>query len=71
MLVETPPDSAQLRPSRVVAEALVRRHGPQHIADRAAKLGCCRPLTNAMIAACTATAIDYGRTKPSKPAIAR
>ena len=46
------------RPSRLVAEALVQRHGPRRIAASAAQLGLSPQLTRAMVAACCATAVD-------------
>jgi hypothetical protein len=46
------------RPSRVIAEALVQRHGPRRIAIRAAKLGFSVALTEAIVVACSAAAID-------------
>lgn len=51
-------DEATSRPSRVIAEALVGRHGPFQIVDRAAALGLPRPLTDVIVVACTSTAID-------------
>jgi len=50
---ETPP-----RPSRLIAESLIRRDGPRRIGTRAARLGFPPQLTCAMIAACGQTAID-------------
>lgn len=41
-----------LRPSMVIAEALVDRQRPAQIVDRARELGCCRDLTQAMVHAC-------------------
>lgn len=46
------------RPSRLIAEALVQRHGPRRIAVRAARLGLPPQLTRAMVVACCATALD-------------
>ena len=46
------------RPSRVIAEALVQRHGPRRIVARASQLGLPPQLTRAMVAACCATAVD-------------
>ncbi|HEU5431902.1 MAG TPA: hypothetical protein VFU81_09570 [Thermomicrobiales bacterium] len=46
------------RPSRIIAEALVQRHGPRRIAIRAAKLGLSVPLTEAIVVACSAASID-------------
>ena len=46
------------RPSRVIAEALVQRHGPGRIVAQAANLGFSPQLTRAMVAACCATAVD-------------
>jgi len=42
----------ELRPSLVVAEALVDRHDPVEILDRARKLGFSRVLTNAVVGVC-------------------
>lgn len=47
-----------LRASRLIAEALVQRHGPWRIARRAARFGICPALTRAMLAACGQTAVD-------------
>lgn len=41
-----------LRPSLVVAEALVERHGPTQIVNRAKKLGFSPGLTNAVVGVC-------------------
>lgn len=41
-----------LRPSMVIAEALVDRQRPAQIVDRARELGCCQDLTQAMVHAC-------------------
>ena len=46
------------RPSRLIAEALVQRHGPRRIAAQASRLGLPPQLTRAMVAACGATAVD-------------
>ena len=46
------------RPSRLIAEALVQRHGPRRIVARASQLGLPPQLTRAMVAACCATAVD-------------
>ncbi|MGH2534149.1 MAG: hypothetical protein ACRDJW_17920 [Thermomicrobiales bacterium] len=50
--------SSPQRPSRVIAEALVGRHGPTQIVARAAALGISRQLTQVIVCACTSTAID-------------
>ena len=55
---ETPP-----RPSRLIAEALVQRHGPRRIVARAARHGLSPQLTQAMVAACCQTAIDPSAAK--------
>ncbi len=47
-----------LRPSLVVAEALVDRHGPSQIVARARRHGFSNCLTNAVVAACGRTATD-------------
>lgn len=54
---------ASPRPSRVIAEALVERQGPRQIVRRAATLGLSRQLTEAMVAACCATAVDPTATR--------
>jgi hypothetical protein len=57
------------RPSRLVAEALVKRHGPKRIAQRAARYGISPELTRAMVLACGAVAIEpRGDRRPSPPA---
>ena len=55
------PESALLSPSRVIAEALVDRQGPQQITARARHLGFPPSLTTAGVAACCRTAIDRPR----------
>ncbi len=62
-------ETTTLRPSQVIAEALVGRHSPSQITSRAAKLGLPRPLTRAMVIACCATAVDTSTT-PRRRAIA-
>jgi len=42
----------ELRPSVIIAEALVDRHGPTEIVDRARELGFSHNLTEAVVAAC-------------------
>ncbi|MGC4107741.1 MAG: hypothetical protein QM753_15615 [Thermomicrobiales bacterium] len=52
-----------LRPSIVIAEALVDRQEPAELADRARELGFSRDLTEAVVHACcrgTRTASDCG-----------
>jgi len=46
------PDFRDLRPSVVIAEALVDRQGPTEIADRARELGFSQCLTQAVVGAC-------------------
>ena len=60
--------SATPHPSQVIAEALVERQGPRQIVRRAATLGLSRQLTEAMVVACCATAVDL--TAARRPAIA-
>ena len=55
---------AAARPSHLIAEALVQRHGPCRIVDRASRLGLPAELTRAMVAACGATAVDPTSTEP-------
>lgn len=45
-------EARELRPSLNVAEALVNRHGPKQIEDRARRLGYSRGLTDVVVAAC-------------------
>lgn len=54
-------ESRPLRPSRVIAEALVDRQGPSQITARARRLGFSPSLTCAVVAACCQTAIDKPR----------
>ena len=68
MLAATPFEELSPRPSRVIAEALVQRHGPRRIVDRAARLGLSPQLTRAMVAACGATAVDPSAT-PRRPVV--
>lgn len=45
-------DAAPLRPSRIIAEALVERQGPNQILARARRVGMSPGLTRAVVAAC-------------------
>lgn len=45
-------------PSRLIAEALVQRHGPGRIVARANRHGLSPLLTHAMVVACCRTAVD-------------
>jgi hypothetical protein len=67
MSAQTPMEEAAPRPSRVIAEALVGRYGPSKITARASSLGLPRQLTTAILAACTATAIDSSTTRKNSP----
>jgi hypothetical protein len=71
MSAQTPMEEAAPRPSRVIAEALVGRYGPRQITARASSLGLPRQLTNAILAACTATAIDSSPSRKKSPIPAR
>jgi len=63
------PSPPVARPSRLIAEALVKRHGPKRIAQRAARHGLSPELTRAMVAACGAVAIEpRGDRRPSATA---
>lgn len=53
----TPIEDPTPRPSQLIAEALVQRHGPHRIAKRAARLGFSPQLTHVMVVACGATAL--------------
>ena len=46
------------RPSRVIAEALINRHGPRQITSQAAAMGLSRPLTQVILVACSAASLD-------------
>ena len=72
MAPATPPiEGTGHRPSRVVAEALVKRWGPKRIAVRANRLGFPAPLTEAMLVACSAAATDIGAGSGQAEAAAR
>jgi len=58
MTPATPIELPRPRPSLVIAEALVARHGPHTIATRATLMGLSERLTRVMVAACGATAVD-------------
>lgn len=64
-------EDATPRPSRMIAEALVQRHGPRRIATRAARCGFSSQLTNVMVVACAATALrpreEHPRAAPVGP----
>lgn len=68
MTVRTASETPQARPSRVIAEALVERHGPCQIVSRASALGLSRQLTRVILVACGATAVDPPRT-PRRQAV--
>lgn len=60
---------APARPSRLVAEALVKRHGPKRIVQRAVRYGISPELTRAMVVACGAVAIEpRGERRPAPTA---
>ncbi len=58
MTLSPAPVDPVARPSRLIAEALVKRHGPRRIAQRAARCGLSPELTRAMVLACGAVAIE-------------
>ena len=62
MTVPSKPQVRTLRPSLVVAEALVDRHEPSQIVDRARRLGYSRCMTKAVVSACCRTKADAPRT---------
>lgn len=64
MSVPSKPAARTLRPSLVVAEALVDRHGPSQIVARARRHGFSNCLTSAVVAACCRTATE-NRSIPS------
>jgi len=59
-------EARDLRPSTVIAEALVDRHGPTEIVDRARELGFSRGLTQAVVAACCRTGAPHD-PQPNTP----
>lgn len=52
MAISTPSVDRALRPSLVVAEALVDRQNPSQIVDRARKLGLSPDLTETVVSVC-------------------
>ncbi len=58
MSVPSKPVVRTLRPSLVVAEALVDRQGPSQIVAQARRNGFSSGLTNVVVAACCRTATD-------------
>lgn len=69
MTLSPAPVDPVARPSQLIAEALVKRHGPKRIAQRAARQGISPALTRAMVLACGAVAIEpCGDRRPSPTA---
>lgn len=68
MPAPTAHEKTPMRPSQVIAEALLERHSPSQITSRAARLGLPRPLTRAMVIACCATAVDTSSIPQRRPA---
>ena len=60
-------DASEARPSQVIAEALVERYGPSQIESKADRLGLPRPLTDVILVACCATAVDRLDAEPAPP----
>ena len=58
------------RASRLIAEALVQRYGPQRIVVSANRLGLPPQLTRAVVVACSATALDAANGVRTVPASA-
>lgn len=52
MSVTTISEARELRPSQMIAEALVDRQAPNQIEARAKELGFCTSLTTAVVRAC-------------------
>ncbi|MEJ7839477.1 MAG: hypothetical protein WKF81_11715 [Thermomicrobiales bacterium] len=52
MSVTTISEARELRPSQVIAEALVDRQAPKQLEARAKELGYCSSLTTAVVHAC-------------------
>lgn len=69
-IAATVPAASAARPSQVIAEALVERQGPRQIVSRAAALGLSCQLTQAIVAACCATAVDPTRANHRRPCAA-
>jgi len=67
MPVPTVPEDATPRPSRLIAEALVQRHGPRRIVARANRHGLSPLLTQAMVVACCRTAVDPAAARRRAP----
>jgi hypothetical protein len=58
MLAQAPQQEVAPRLSRLVAEALIERHGPRLIQRRAKEIGLPAPVAEVAVAACAATACD-------------
>jgi hypothetical protein len=58
MHAPVPAEDRSPRVSRVIAEALVERQGPQRIVNQANRLGLPPTLTRAVVVACGASALD-------------
>jgi hypothetical protein len=58
--MQTMPNHGELSrtTARFIAEALVERHGPSQITERAKDIGLPKPLTKVIVAACAAAATD-------------
>ena len=65
MASQPKPEVRDLRPSIVIAEALVDRHGPTEIVDRARQLGFSRNLTMAVVGACCRGSVAQGASAHS------
>lgn len=70
-LPASPTNEVPPRPSRVIAEALLGRYGPQQITDLSVSFGFPRPLTQVIVAACTATACDCSWSRRRITAVAQ
>jgi hypothetical protein len=70
MTVTTLTEVRSLRPSQVVAEALVERQAPNQIVARARQLGYSNSLTNAVVHACCGDNNHKRTTSASRPKIA-
>lgn len=67
MRAPIPAEDREIRVSRLVAEALVRRQGPLRIATRATRMGLSPILTRTMIVACGAASLDSNSAPPRRP----
>jgi hypothetical protein len=63
---DLPSDDAP-RASRLIAEALVKRHSPTRIVLKARRMGLSRELTRTMVVACSATSLEPHDRRAVRP----